>query len=25
MGIEGYKYHLYPVLEARDALMMVGL
>lgn len=25
MDIEGYKYHLYPVLEAKDALALVGL
>jgi hypothetical protein len=25
MGINGYKYHLYPVLEAKDALALVGL
>ncbi len=25
MDIEGYKYTLYPVLEAKDALSMVGL
>ena len=25
MDIEGYKYNLYPVLEAKDALSIVGL
>jgi len=25
MDIEGYKYTLYPVLEAKDALSMIGL
>ncbi|MFW9773812.1 MAG: hypothetical protein ACFFFB_15245 [Candidatus Heimdallarchaeota archaeon] len=25
MDVVGYKYHLYPVLEAKDALGMVGL
>ena len=25
MGVEGYKYKLYPVLEAKDALSIVGL
>ena len=25
MDIPGYKYTLYPVLEAKDALLMVGL